>query len=135
MLIRLFLKNNKHSETQKISKFVISTGKTFEMNDILIALTIGIIAGIIDVIPMIIQKMEKAANLSAFFHWLVLGLIIPFVSWNIAPWLKGLIIAEISAIPVLFMVATDDKKAILPITIMSAILGIAVGIAGSVFIG
>ncbi len=104
------------------------------MNDILIALTIGIIAGIIDVIPMIIQKMEKAANLSAFFHWVVLGLIIPFVSWNIAPWLKGLIVAEMSAIPVLFMVATDDKKAILPITLMSAILGIAVGIAGSLFI-
>ncbi len=105
------------------------------MSDIFIALMIGIIAGIIDVIPMIIQKMEKSANLSAFFHWIVLGLIIPFVSWNIAAWLKGLIIAELSAIPVLFMVASQDKKAILPITIMSAILGIAVAIAGKIFIG
>ncbi len=105
------------------------------MNDILIALSIGIVVGIIDIIPMIIQKMEKSANLSAFSHWVVLGLIIPFVSWNIAPWLKGLIIAEISAIPILFMVAPKDKKAILPITIMSAILGIAVAIAGKAFIG
>ena len=105
------------------------------MSDILIALIIGIIAGIIDVIPMIIQKMEKSANLSAFSHWLVLGLIIPFVSWNIAPWLKGLIIAELSAIPILFMVVPKDKKAILPITVMSAILGIAVAIAGKAFIG
>ena len=105
------------------------------MNDILIALVIGIIAGIIDVTPMIIQKMEKSANLSAFSHWVVLGLIIPFVSWDIAPWLKGLIIAELSAIPVLFMVAANDKKAILPITIMSAILGVAVAIAGKTFIG
>ena len=105
------------------------------MNDILIALSIGIVAGIIDVIPMIIQKMEKSANLSAFSHWIVLGLIIPFVSWNIAPWLKGLIIAELSAIPILFMVAPKDKKAILPISIMSAILGIAVAIAGKAFIG
>ena len=105
------------------------------MNEILIALTIGIVAGIIDVVPMIIQKMEKTANLSAFAHWVLLGLIIPFVSWNIAPWLKGLIIAEISAIPVLFIVAAKDQKAILPITIMSAILGIAVGIAGKAFIG
>jgi len=110
--------------------------KRIKMNDILIALIIGIIAGIIDVIPMVIQKMEKSANLSAFSHWVVLGLIIPFVSWNIAPWLKGLIIAEVSAIPVLFMVvASKDKKAILPITIMSAILGIAVAIAGNTFIG
>ncbi len=105
------------------------------MNDILIALIIGIVAGIIDVIPMIIKKMEKSANLSAFSHWVVLGFIIPFVSWNIAPWLKGLIIAEISAIPILFIVATKDKKAILPITIMSAILGVAVAIAGKIFIG
>ena len=105
------------------------------MNEILIALTIGIVAGIIDVVPMVIQKMEKTANLSAFAHWVVLGLIIPFVSWNIAPWLKGFIIAEISAIPILFIVATKDKKAILPITVMSAILGISVAIAGKAFIG
>ena len=105
------------------------------MNEILIALIIGIIAGIIDVVPMIIQKMDKYANLSAFSHWVVLGLIIPFVSWNISPWLKGLIIAEISAIPILLMVAPKDKKAIIPITIMSAILGVAVAIAGKAFIG
>ncbi len=105
------------------------------MSDILIALIIGIVAGIIDVIPMIIQKMEKSANFSAFSHWVVLGLIIPFVAWDIAPWLKGLIIAEISAIPVLFIVAEKDKKAILPVTIMSAILGISVAIAGKIFIG
>jgi len=105
------------------------------MKEILIALLIGIIAGTIDVIPMIIQKMDKYANLSAFAHWIVLGLIIPFVSWNIAPWLKGLIIAEISAIPILLIVAPNDKKAIIPISIMSAILGIGVGLAGAYFIG
>ena len=105
------------------------------MNEILIALIIGIIAGVIDVIPMIIQKLEKSANLSAFAHWVVLGLIIPFVSWNIAPWLKGLIIAEISVVPVLFIIASKDKKAIIPIIIMSAILGIGVGLAGAYFIG
>ncbi len=114
---------------------ISALNKENSMNEILIALTIGIVAGIIDVVPMIIQKMEKTANLSAFAHWVVLGLIIPFVSWDIAPWLKGLIIAEISAIPILFIVAAKDKKAILPITIMSAILGIAVAIAGKAFIG
>jgi len=105
------------------------------MNDILIALLIGIVAGIIDVIPMLIQKMEKNANLSAFAHWVVLGLIIPFVSWDIPAWLKGLIIAEISVIPALFIVISKDKKAIIPMTVMSAILGILVGFAGEYFIG
>ncbi len=105
------------------------------MNKIVIALIIGIVAGIIDVIPMVIQKMDRYSNLSAFTHWLVLGLIIPFVSWNVDGWLKGLIIAEISAVPVLLMVAPKDKKAIIPIAAMSAVLGVAIGVAGSKFIG
>ncbi len=105
------------------------------MHNILIALVIGIIAGIIDVIPMLIQKLDKFANLSAFTHWVVLGLIIPFVSWGIDPWLKGLIIGELSAIPVIIMVWKNDKKAFLPILLMSALLGIGVAIAGARFIG
>ena len=104
------------------------------MNNILIALTIGIIAGTIDVIPMIIQKLDKFANASAFVHWVVLGLIIPFVDWNIQAWLTGLIIGLISAVPVIIIVYKYDKKAIIPILIMSAILGIGVGWAGGYFI-
>jgi len=105
------------------------------MNDILTALIIGIVAGIIDVVPMLIQKMDKYANLSAFAHWVVLGLIIPYISWNIAPWLKGLLIAEIAAVPILLIVAPKDKKAVIPILIMSAILGTGIGLAGAYFIG
>lgn len=104
------------------------------MNNFLIALVIGIVAGTIDVIPMLVQRLDKFANISAFTHWLVLGLIIPFVSWNIDPWLKGLIIGELSAIPVIFMVWKNDKKAFVPILLMSALLGIGVAIAGSRFI-
>jgi Mn2+/Fe2+ NRAMP family transporter len=104
------------------------------MINILIALAIGITAGIIDVIPMLIQKLDKRANWSAFIHWVVLGLIIPFVSWKIDPWLKGLIIGELAAIPIILIVAKEDKKAMIPILIFSAILGIGVAIAGAYFI-
>lgn len=105
------------------------------MNDIFTALIIGIIAGIIDVIPMIIQKLNKYANISAFSHWVVLGLIIPFVHWNVDPWLKGLLIGVLSAIPVIVLVSEKDKKSIIPILMMSALLGIGVAIAGARFIG
>lgn len=105
------------------------------MNDILIALTIGIIAGIIDVIPMIIKKLDKFSNLSAFSHWVILGLIIPFVDWNVEPWVKGLILGVLSAIPIMIMVYPKDKKALIPMIIFSAILGIGVAIAGAKFIG
>ena len=104
------------------------------MNEIIIALIIGMVAGIIDVIPMIIQRMDRYSNLSAFAHWVVLGLIIPFVSWNMAGWLKGLVLSEIFAVPVLLMVMPKDKKAVIPIILMSAILGVIVGIAGEKFV-
>ena len=105
------------------------------MNSFLIALSIGAVAGIIDVVPMIMQKMDKAACISAFLQWLFLGLVIPFVSWSMLPWLKGLIIAFIMAIPIMIIVYPEDHKAIIPISVFSILLGAGVGYAGSVFIG
>lgn len=89
------------------------------MNDFLIATMIGIIAGTIDVIPMIIQKLDKASCYSAFVHYLILGLIIPFIDWGIPPWLTGLLIAFLSAIPVMIIVYPKDKKALIPIFFFS----------------
>lgn len=104
------------------------------MNDLLIAIIIGLVAGLIDVTPMIIMKLEKAANISAFVHYFVLGLIIPFVEWEMAPWLKGAIISFLSSIPVMIIVYPKDKKAIIPMIIFSLILGAGIGIAGAKFI-
>ena len=95
---------------------------------------IGLAAGIIDVIPMIIMKLEKSANISAFIHYFVLGLIIPFVDWNLPPWLKGSLIALLFAIPVMIIVFPKDKKGIIPIFIFSLILGAGIGLAGAKFI-
>ncbi len=105
------------------------------MNDILIALIIGIIAGIIDITPMIIMKLEKTANISAFIHYFVLGLIIPFVDWGIPPWITGIIIALLTAIPIMIIVFPKDKKAIIPMVLFSLILGAGIGLAGAKFIG
>jgi hypothetical protein len=104
------------------------------MNKIFIALIIGIIAGTIDVVPMIIKGIDKYACISAFVQWIVLGLIIPYVNWDIQPWLKGLIIAEISALPIMILVFAKEPKSLIPIMIFSAILGILVGISGSRFV-
>ena len=105
------------------------------MSDFLIAIIIGLVAGLIDVTPMIIMKLEKVANISAFVHYFVLGLIIPFVGWDIAPWIKGIIISVLSALPVMIIVYPKDKKAIIPMIVFSLILGAGIGIAGAKFIG
>ena len=103
------------------------------MSKLIISIIIGIIAGIIDVIPMIIQKLDKHTNWSAFIHWVVMGIIISYIQIPLSPWLKGLAIAELSALPVVIIVPKEDKKAIIPILVMSAILGILVGITTAKF--
>ncbi len=105
------------------------------MNDFIIAVIIGLIAGLIDVIPMIIQKLDKSSNLSAFIHYFALGLIIPFVNWDITPFIKGVLIALLTSIPFMVLVYPKDKKAIIPMIIFSVILGAGIGIAGAIFIG
>lgn len=105
------------------------------MHDILIAIIIGLAAGLIDVTPMVIMKLDKTANISAFVHYFALGLIIPFVSWDLAPWLKGICISLLSALPVMIIVYPKDKKAIIPMLAFALILGAGIGIAGAKFIG
>ncbi len=105
------------------------------MNDIFIALTIGFIAGLVDIVPMIIQKLNKQDTLSSFLHYLALGIIIPYVHWGIAPWIKGIVIALITAIPIMIIVYKTDKKAVLPMIVFSLILGAGIGLAGAKFIG
>lgn len=105
------------------------------MNDFLIAVIIGTVAGLIDVVPMIIMKLDKVASISAFTHYFVLGLVIPFVDWGLSPWLSGIIISFITALPVMIIVFPKDKKALIPMSIFSIVLGAAIGLAGAKFIG
>ena len=98
------------------------------------ALLIGAVAGALDVAPMVARGSGARANASAFVHWLVLGLVIPYLHWGFAPWLTGLIAAELLALPVIVMVSEEEPGAWLPIGAMSAVLGALVGWAGSVWV-
>ncbi|HBZ65771.1 MAG TPA: hypothetical protein DEO70_02965 [Bacteroidales bacterium] len=104
------------------------------MKNIFIALAIGLSAAVIDVVPMVMQRIDKSSCISAFIQWIVLGLIIPYVNWDMQPWLKGLIIAELAALPIMVLVFAKEPKSIIPIIVFSAILGIAVGLAGARFV-
>ena len=105
------------------------------MNDFLIAIIIGLIAGLIDTIPMMIQKLDKRDTISAFVHYFALGLIIPFVNWGITPWITGIVIALFTSIPIMIIVYPRDKKAIIPMIVFTLILGAGIGIVGAKFVG
>jgi hypothetical protein len=94
------------------------------MKKVLLSVTLGIIAGIIDVTPMLVRGVNWYSALSPFLHWIVMGFIITYTVLGIKPWLKGLIVAEISVIPIAFQY---DIKTVIAIVIMSAILGSLIG--------
>jgi len=99
------------------------------MKKIFIALGLGLVAGVIDIIPMVLMHLSVYATVSAFMHWVVLGLIIPFVSWKMRSWVKGIVIALISILPVMVLVEMKLED-IIPMTISSIILGALIGLFG-----
>ena len=103
------------------------------MTKLFISLLIGSIAGIIDVTPMIIQRLDNYASISAFVHWVVLGVIISYIKMPMAPWIKGIIISVLSALPIVILVSKEDPKSIIPILTLSIILGAGVGVSTARF--
>jgi len=101
------------------------------MKTLLISMGIGIVAGIIDILPMVLQKMDKRAILSAFLQYFFVSIIIininiPGVVW----WLQGSIIALALSLPVIVIVSGKEQKAVPIIAMMSIVLGAIIGIVG-----
>ena len=101
------------------------------MDKLVFSVLIGLIVGIIDIIPMIIQKLPRYTTVSAFFQYffvaiVILNIDIPHVTW----WLEGGIVGLALIIPMLVHVGHSDKKP-LPIIAFNAIfLGTLVSIVG-----
>lgn len=101
------------------------------MNDIFLTLLIGIVAGVIDVLPMIKMKIDKYSTVSAFIFYLIMPFIVFYTKLFDTIWyVKGGLVAFLIALPTIIVVARDDKKSAIPMVIMSLILGSIVGIVG-----
>lgn len=101
------------------------------MKELFVTLLIGVVAGVIDVLPMIKMKLDIYSKASAFVHYLIAPFIIFHTElFGMAWWLKGGVLNLLLAIPVLILAAKDDKKSALPMAAISIVLGTAIGIAG-----
>jgi len=87
----------------------------------------GTIAGIIDLIPMIIQKLTWDANLSAFTFWIIAGFFIATTNIRLKGALKGIVISILLIIPLAFIIGWQEPSSLIPITIINLILGSALG--------
>lgn len=96
-------------------------------------MVIGFAAGIIDIIPMIINKLDKKAILSAFLQYFFVSIVILNINLpNIAWWLQGGIVSLCLALPIILIVSRNlnEKKAPPIMVAMSIILGTLISIAG-----
>ncbi len=101
------------------------------MREFLLTALIGIVAGTIDILPMLKMKLNRFAISSAFTFYFIM----PFMVFNtnlfgMAWWLKGGVIALLLAIPVIIIVSKEDKKSVPPMIVMSVVLGTLIGVAG-----
>ena len=94
---------------------------------------LGIIAGIIDITPMIIQKLPISSILSAFSMWVVLGFLINTSTLKINGVLKGLLLSLLVILPCAILIGGAEPVSLIPIGIMTVVLGILLGFASDKF--
>jgi len=87
----------------------------------------GVLAGIIDVIPMILQNLTWDANLSAFTHWVIAGFVISVTNIPLKGAAKGLCISLLLLIPIAILIGWQEPMGLIPILIMTVILGSGLG--------
>ena len=92
-----------------------------------LGILLGICAGIVDVIPMIAQNLTWDANLSAFSFWVVSGFLIATSEIGMKGALKGIVVSFLVLLPVAILIGWKEPVSLVPIFIMTLILGAVVG--------
>lgn len=106
------------------------------MNKVILGLILGAAAGIVDILPMLLQRLPAPAILSAAAQWLFLGLVISTCELGLPGWATGMVIGLAGTIPVILVAVSnpaltpqgDEPKTALIMATMSLVLGAAVGI-------
>jgi uncharacterized membrane protein len=97
------------------------------MKKIFIGFYIGVIAGVLDVMPMIIQRLTWDANISAFTMWVIVGLLTATTDLKLNAIIKGILIAFLVLLPSAILIGWKEPFSLILISIMTLILGSLVG--------
>ena len=97
------------------------------MNKLIKFLVVGVIIGIIDVIPMILMKLTWDANISAFTMWVVISYLVYCSNQNINQIIKSIIISFLVLFPNAILIGWNNPMGLVPVIIMTLILSILMG--------
>ena len=93
------------------------------MNKMKIGIILGIVAGLIDIIPMLIQNLTWDANISALTMWVVVGFLISVVDLKINSIVEGILIAFLVLLPTAILIGWKEPISLIPIGVMTTLLG------------
>ena len=94
---------------------------------IIIGTLLGIGAGIVDITPMLFQKLPLVSILSAFSMWVALGFIVSTSALKLHGALKGLLLSFLVLLPTAILIGQQEPFSLIPIGIMTVILGALLG--------
>jgi hypothetical protein len=95
---------------------------------IIVGLIVGVCAGVVDIVPMVSRELPLQADVSAFSLWVVSGFLIATSELKLHPILKGIFIPLLVLLPNSFLIGWKEPFALIPILIMTVILGTVSGI-------
>ncbi|MFA5357748.1 MAG: hypothetical protein WC308_02390 [archaeon] len=108
------------------------TSKLLYVKKIYLGTVLGIVAGIIDVILMLVLGAPWDANLSAFSLWVVSGFLIGTSNLELKDFrasngLKGVLISFLVLLPAAILIGSKEPFSLLPIFGTTLILGFLLG--------
>lgn len=104
------------------------------MKEYLIPLLIGIIFGVIDILPMVKYQLDNYSIISAFIFHIIMPIIVFNLNIGLPWWIKGGIIYLVCAAPTVILIAKEDKKSVSIVSGTSFIIGTIVSSLSHFFI-
>ena len=98
-----------------------------KFNKIYLGVILGVIVGVLNVLPMILQKISWDANISTFITWIIVGFLISTTNLKIRGIFKGIIISILIFIPSTIFVIESNLTGAIWIIIMTLIYGSLLG--------
>jgi len=96
-------------------------------NKAYLGIILGAIVGVVNVLPMILQKVAWDANISTFLTWVIVGFFISTTKLKFQGILKGIIISIIIFVPSTIFVIESNLTGVIWIIIMTLIFGSLLG--------
>jgi len=100
---------------------------------LIVSMIIGLIAGVIDLIPLVMVRVPLLNMVSILTFWIVTSYFVAHVSLFKNALLNGLVMSTINMLPLVIIIYTINPKDFFPMLSMALILGPLVGFLNNRF--